>query len=85
MFLCPGDQHVRAAIFSQHNYDRLINCTAGECEFETAIQVQYMLTYWVHSTCLVVGEGNVMIYFIGNDRLVKCAIGEGEFETSTQV
>ena len=25
---------VVAALFSQHNFDALYNCTAGECEFE---------------------------------------------------
>ena len=28
------DGEVVAALFSQHNFDALYNCTAGECEFE---------------------------------------------------
>ena len=28
------DGMVVAALFSQHNFDALYNCTAGECEFE---------------------------------------------------
>lgn len=38
--VCPGTQQVVAALFSQHNFDQLVNCTAGECSFEAAPQVR---------------------------------------------
>ena len=30
----PDEGEVHAALFSQHNFDSLYNCTAGECDFE---------------------------------------------------